>query len=80
MTTSKALQLLKGESAYWINKEKVTPLRFGWANEYYAASVSESMLDAVRTYIDNQEVHHRKLSYGEEVAEFLRQNCTVRHG
>ncbi len=41
MTIARTLQLIKGESAYWINKEKVTPVRFEWADEYYAVSVSE---------------------------------------
>jgi len=53
MAISKALQLIKGESAHWINKEKVVPTKFEWADEYYAVSVSESMLDKVRDYIDN---------------------------
>lgn len=71
MTIAKTLQLIKGESAYWINKERVTPVRFEWADEYYAVSVSESDLDRVRTYIDNQEEHHRKTSFAEEVEEFM---------
>lgn len=74
MTTAKVLQLLKSESAYWINKEKVTLQRFEWANEYYAISVSESTLDAVRAYIDSQ------VSYSEEVTEFLRQNYAANQG
>ncbi|MBM2846618.1 MAG: hypothetical protein HW407_1930 [Bacteroidetes bacterium] len=68
---AKALQLIKGESAYWINKESITRARFEWANEYYAVSVSESALDDVRAYIDNQEEHHRKRTYAEEVDEFM---------
>lgn len=60
MTIAKTLQLIKGESAYWINKEKVMPVRFEWADEYYAVSVGESDMDRVRAYIDNQEEHHRK--------------------
>jgi REP element-mobilizing transposase RayT len=80
MTISKTLQLIKGESAYWINKEKITPLKFEWANEYYAVSVSEADLDRVRTYIDNQEEHHKKATFTEEVAEFLKQYNLSHHG
>jgi len=79
-TISKTLQLIKGESAYWINKENVTPVRFEWANEYYAVSLSESDLDRVRTYIDNQEEHHKKTTFVEEVEEFLRTYNFTRHG
>ena len=80
MTIAKTLQLIKGESAYWVNKEKVTPARFEWADEYYAVSVSESALDDVRAYIDNQEEHHKKRTYAEEVEEFLQRHNFSRHG
>lgn len=80
MSVARALQLLKGESAYWMNKEKVTPSKFGWADEYYAVSVSESALQNVRTYIDNQEEHHRKKAFQEEVEEFLQDYNFTRHG
>jgi putative transposase len=73
-TIAKTLQLIKGESAYWINKEKITPTKFEWANEYYAVSVSESGLEGVRAYIDNQEEHHRKKTYAEEEDEFMKRH------
>ncbi|MBF8247407.1 MAG: hypothetical protein HW374_207, partial [Bacteroidetes bacterium] len=57
-TIAKTLQLIKGESAYWVNKERVSAVTFEWANEYFAVSVSESALESVRAYIDNQEAHH----------------------
>jgi hypothetical protein len=45
-----------------------------WADEYYAVSVSESALSSVRAYIDNQDAHHAKAPFGEEVAAFLREH------
>ena len=80
MTIAKTLQLVKGESAYWINKEKVTPVRFEWADEYYAVSASESHLDSIRAYIDNQEEHHKKTTFAQEAEEFLRKHQFTRHG
>ena len=68
---AKTLQLIKGESAHWMNKERVIPVTFEWANEYFAVSVSESVLENVRAYIDNQEAHHTKTTFAEEVEEFL---------
>jgi putative transposase len=62
-TIAKTLQLIKGESAYWINKEGMIPVKFVWANEYYAVSVSESVLNDVRAYIDCQEEHHKKTTF-----------------
>jgi len=80
MTIGKTLQLVKGESAYWINKENVTPVRFEWADEYYAVSASESHLDSIRAYIDNQEEHHKKTTFAQEAEEFLRKHQFTRHG
>ena len=79
-TIAKTLQLIKGESAYWVNKERVTPVTFEWANEYFAVSVSESVLENVRAYIDNQEQHHTKTTFAEEVEEFLQKYNFSRHG
>jgi putative transposase len=73
MTVSKALQLLKGESAHWINKEKMTPSRFEWADEYFAASVSKYSLHRVQKYIENQESHHAKMTFEEEYNRILRE-------
>ncbi len=80
LSVAKTLQLMKGESAFWINREKVTPTKFEWADEYYAVSVSESDLERVRTYIDNQEEHHRKKSFTEEVGEFLQKASFLHQG
>ena len=41
-SVSKTLQLIKGESSYWINQQKLLPSKFVWAEEYFAVSVSES--------------------------------------
>jgi REP element-mobilizing transposase RayT len=70
-TIQKVMQLIKGESSYWINKNRLTKEKFEWQDEYFAVSVSESMLDKVRDYIKNQEEHHRKKTFQEEYDEFI---------
>jgi len=72
MSISKAMQLIKGESAFWINKNKITLSKFEWADEYYAVSVSESIVDKVRAYIDRQEEHHLKSTFTQESNEFFK--------
>ena len=37
------------------------------ADEYFAASVSESQLRKVRNYITNQEEHHKTKTWQEEI-------------
>lgn len=60
------VQLIKGESAHWINQNNLTINTFGWQNEYMAISVSPLILNKVRIYIQNQEQHHSNISYAEE--------------
>jgi putative transposase len=57
-TLANVIQLIKGESSFWMNKNKKTTVKFEWADEYYAASVSKSHLKRVRQYIANQEMKH----------------------
>jgi REP element-mobilizing transposase RayT len=71
MSISKALQLIKGESAFWINNGRITNEKFEWADEYFAVSVSESALDKVRAYINNQEDHHAKVTFIQEYDKFI---------
>jgi len=73
-TISKIMQLIKGESSYWINKEGLTKDKFEWQDEYYGVSVSESMIEKVRNYIKNQETHHDSKSYEEEIDELIRKH------
>ncbi|MES2285410.1 MAG: IS200/IS605 family transposase [Bacteroidota bacterium] len=68
---AKTLQLLKGESAFWINKQQLTASKFEWADEYFAVSVSESIVDKVRAYIDGQEEHHKKVTFSHEYEDFI---------
>jgi putative transposase len=69
-TIGKVVQLIKGESSFWINKNKLLKGKFEWQDDYIAVSISKSILDKVRKYVDSQEEHHRIKSYVEEVEEF----------
>lgn len=71
MTIANVLQLMKGESANWLNKEYSTKEKIQWQDDYFAVSVGQSQLARVRDYIRNQEEHHRKKSFEEEVKEFM---------
>lgn len=76
------MNLLKGESSYWINnKSGLTNTKFGWQDDYFAVSVSESQVDAVRKYIRNQEQHHKKETFQQEYNKFIdRYNLGVYKG
>lgn len=70
-TVAKVIQLIKGESSNWVNKQQITRDKFEWQDEYIALSVSESAIPTVRKYIDQQEEHHRKVSFQNEYDNFL---------
>ena len=60
-------QMIKGESSIWINRMKLTKLKFQWQDDYWAKGVSEEQLQRVRQYIFNQEKHHKSISLDEEI-------------
>ena len=69
---SKVAQLIKGESSFWINQNKLIEGKFMWQDDYWAVSVSESHLERTRQYIFNQEKHHSKTTFKKEVDEFMK--------
>ena len=71
-TMSDIAQLIKGESSFWINKNNIVQGKFAWQDDYWAVSVSESHLEQVRKYIQNQEEHHIVKSFEEEIDEFMK--------
>ncbi len=71
-TIAKTAMLIKGESSFWVNQQKLIKNKFEWQDEYIALSVSYFAIDKVRAYILNQEEHHKKKTFTEEYAEFLR--------
>ncbi len=64
------IQLIKGESSFWINKNKLFKDKFEWQREYYGISVNIRQIDRVRNYIKNQEKHHSKYTFQREYEEF----------
>lgn len=75
-SVDKVMQLIKGESSFWINKNKelfpnLNGRKFEWQDEYFALSVSESVLDRVRNYVKNQEEHHKKKTFQNEYDEII---------
>ncbi len=68
-TIAKTAMLIKGETSFRVNKQKLLKSKFECQDEYI--SVSYSALDGVRAYILNQEAHHKKRTFAEEHEEFI---------
>ena len=71
------MEKLKGNSSLWVHRQWPSRKVFAWQVGYTAFSVSQSNAAAVKRYIANQEEHHRKLSFKEEVLQFLRKHGVV---
>ena len=62
---------VKGDSSLWINENKFVAGKFSWQEGYGAFSYSKSQIPAVATYIENQELHHKKKTFIEEYLKIL---------
>src|ERR1700722_2750420 len=71
MTIADTMQLLKGESANWLNKSGYLKEKVYWQDDYFAVSVGQSQVEKVRNYIKGQEEHHKKKPFEQEVNEFM---------
>jgi hypothetical protein len=64
---------LKKASSQWAAEPERDP-RFAWQEGYAAFTVSASAIASVRSYIADQEEHHRKKTFREELVEFLQRS------
>lgn len=68
---SDLMRKIKGSSSKWLNERSASE-KFQWQDGYGVFSVSSSQLDNVVRYVKNQERHHAKQSFKEELIEFLK--------
>ena len=71
MSIEDLVKLIKGASSHRINKDRLIETKFSWARGYGVFSVSQSNLDKVIKYIENQEEHHKVRSFSEEYQSFI---------
>jgi putative transposase len=64
---SRVVNNIKGESSHWINKSNILSDNFEWQDGYTAFSVSNQSVPVIRKYILNQELHHARFSFQEEI-------------
>jgi REP element-mobilizing transposase RayT len=68
---SDLMQDIKGSSSKWVNTNKFTRGKFEWQEGYGAFSYSKSQVSNVINYIENQEIHHQRITFLDEYKEFL---------
>ncbi len=74
MSVSVVVREIKANSSRWIHESCPKLSRFAWQNGYSAFSVSFSQLEPVKQYIENQEQHHRKRTFREELLFLLKRH------
>ncbi len=81
-TVADVMGTVKRESSAWIKSQKTEIkdpylVKFAWQSGYAAFSVSESKVEAVRSYIANQEEHHKRISFQDEYRAFLTKHAVA---
>ena len=64
----------KTETSKWVKKQSKSLADFSWQAGYGAFSVSESNILQVKKYIQDQEEHHRRMTFQEEFRELCRRH------
>ena len=72
VTISKLIETVKKESSVWIKKQGVKFEKFYWQSGYGSFSIAPSQLDQLIRYIDNQEEHHKSVTFQDEFRALLR--------
>ena len=71
---AEALRIVKTNSSRWVHRTRSRHRGFGWQTGYGAFSVSQSNAASVVEYIREQEMHHRRMTFQEELITFLKKN------
>lgn len=75
LSLSKLIEEIKKGSSKWIKTKGVFYQDFAWQNGYGAFSIGQSAYENLRKYIQNQEEHHKKISFQDEYRSFLKKYC-----
>lgn len=68
---AKFVEEIKRNSSRWIKTKGLEYQDFAWQGGYAGYSVSQSVVERVKKYIENQKEHHKKVSFKDEYVQFL---------
>jgi len=75
---SEVIRKAKANSSGWVKSLGGMLSKFSWQGGYGAFSVHPSQVAQVKSYIRNQDEHHRIRSFQEEYLDFLREYQALR--
>ena len=70
---AKLTEKIKRHSSRWIKTVNQYYKKFAWQGGYAGFSVSPSLHEKTKNYIYNQEQHHKKMTFKEELILFLKE-------
>ena len=73
-TISDMIKNIKTGSTKWVNQNYQSFTKFAWQTGYGAFSVSQSAENDLIRYIENQQNHHKKMTFKEEFIRLLRKH------
>jgi len=71
-TVADVIKELKRSSSAWVKTKSPAMKKFAWQSGYGVFSIGFSQVKSVQAYIAGQERRHRKISFQDEMREFLR--------
>ena len=74
MSPAKDVQVTKANASRWINERFPQRAPFAWQQGYGIFTVGFSQIEKARTYIANQQEHHRKVTFEDEYRQFLKKH------
>jgi REP element-mobilizing transposase RayT len=71
ISVAEAIHKLKANSSRWVHQTFPARRLFGWQKGYGAFSIGVAQAETTIQYIKNQQEHHRKIDFRQELAAFL---------
>ncbi|TCZ71756.1 IS200/IS605 family transposase [Flaviaesturariibacter aridisoli] len=73
MAPAMIMQVIKGETAHWINGQKLLPAHFEWQRGYRWFHISADRVPVVARYIRRQPEHHGQERFVDEDQRLMRE-------
>ncbi len=71
-SVTEVIKQIKGSSSHYFNHNNLILEKFAWQVGFATFSVSESVVEKVFQYIENQKKHHQKMTFLQEYEEFIK--------
>ncbi len=74
ITVAELVEKIKSGSSKWLKQQRPILHNFSWQRGYGVFSFSNSDLNQILLYIENQEAHHKQITFQDELRLFLKKH------